>query len=327
MLMLFIVGFILLSGLLAAVDAAVLSITRPEIEEMIQQQRRGARQLKSVKLQIERSLVVIVIFTNAVNVAGPVLVSHAAYESFGSESLAIVTALLTIGTIVFSEIIPKALGTNYAPTISRHAAPPILAIGYALYPLVVGLARLSQSFTRGTRRIGTEHQIRSLAVMGRESGYIESDEGNLIQRAFLLNDRSAVDIMTPLDRVIGCENRINIQQAAEKVIRHQFSRYPVFDTSSRDILGMVLSREILKDMVQGRANEPIDSLLRSCPIVESKIRSNELLQLFRNQHTHMAVVVDQGQTLGIVTLEDVLEELTGEIEDEKDRPHKRHVES
>lgn len=321
-LFLYIMGFIFLSALMAAVDAAVLSITRPEIEEMRQQRYWGAEQLHKVKVQISRSLVVIVIVTNTVNVIGPILVSQVAFDRYGTGVFGIITVVLTLGTIIFSEILPKALGTHYAPLISRIASPTILALGYAIYPLVVSLAWLSESLTKGTRRIGTERQIRSLTTIGRRAGYIEGDEGRMIHRAFALNDRSAADIMTPLDQVIGFVVTDNIQQAATVTRRHEFSRYPVFKSENHRVAGVAISREILLALADGREDQSITSILRPCPIVESTMRSDDLLLLFRDQHTHLAIVQDDGKTIGVVTLEDVLEQLVGEIEDEKDIVHR-----
>ena len=129
-LVLYIAAFILLSGLMAAIDAAILSVTRPEIEELIQHERSDATQLRDVKQHMARSVVVIVILTNTINVLGPVLVSNEALKQYGTESLAMITVILTFGTILFSEIFPKALGTHYAPAIGRVAAGPLQLVGW-----------------------------------------------------------------------------------------------------------------------------------------------------------------------------------------------------
>ncbi len=321
-LLIYIVVFILISGLLAAVDAAVLSITRPEIEEMDQKEQWGAAQLRIVKLQITRSLVVIVIATNTTNVVGPILVSQYAFERYGPGVFGAITLCLTLGTIVFSEIIPKAIGSHYAPFIGRVAAPTIRALGYAMYPLVIGLAWLSESMTKGTRRIGTERQIRALTTIGRKAGYIEGDEGRLVHRAFILNDRSAADIMTPLPQLVGFQAETSIQQAAAVTRSREYSRYPVFGATKREVKGVVIGRDILLGVADEKGDQPVSSLLRPCPVVDASQRSDELLLLFRDRHTHLAVVQKEGETVGVVTLEDVLEQLVGDIEDEKDILHR-----
>ncbi len=314
----YILTFIVLSGLMAAIDAALLSVTFPEIEEMVQDGSWGSRRLRTVKQQIKRSVVVIVILTNLINVLGPILVSQKAFESFGTEVLGTITVVLTVGTIIFSEIIPKAVGTHFAPLVGRLSAPAILVLGYVFYPFVVGLAKLSGLLMKGTRHIGTESQIRALVTIGRKAGYIEGDEDQLIHRAFILNDRLASDIMTPIKDLAGIKSTSTIRQAANEIRRSKFSRYPVFDESVHKIKGIVLSRDVLNTLIDGKDDEPITSIMMPALVVNASYRSDKLLMLFRDRHVHLAVVKEDDKMIGIVTLEDVLEELIGEIEDEKD---------
>ncbi len=317
-LVLYIAAFILLSGLMAAIDAAVLSVTGPEIEELIQHEKSGATQLRDVKKHMARSVVVIVILTNTINVLGPVLVSNEAYKRYGTESLAIITVILTFATILFSEIFPKALGTHYAPAIGRVAAGPLQLVGVVLYPLVVVFAWLSQKLTRGSRPIGTERQVRALALMGRRAGHIESDEIMMIYRVFRLNDSTAADIMTPRDDVVALSGDSTIREAAEQVREVGYSRYPVFRESLDRVEGLVTARDLLQAVIDGQGDEPVSGISRRVLQFEAGRRSDQMLVVFRDEHIHQGIVTKGGRTQGIVTLEDVLEELVGEIEDEKD---------
>ena len=316
-LILYITVFILLSGLMAAVDAAVLSVTRPEIEEMIHQHRSGAGRLREVKQHMTRSVVVIVILTNTINVLGPILVSRESLQRFCPESLFVITVVLTLGTILFSEIIPKAICTHYAPLLGRLSASPLQLAGLAMFPLVSGLAWLSRKFMRGARPIGTERQVRALALMGRQAGHIESDEILMIYRAFQLNDSTARDIMTPRNQVIGISRDAKILAAARQVLQEGFSRYPVFRGSIDHVEGFVTSRDILGAIITGHDDETVSSITRRILKFDADQQSDELLVVFRDEHIHLGVVTEAGKTLGVVTLEDVLEELVGEIEDEK----------
>jgi len=313
-----ITAFVLLSGLLAMVDAAVLSVSRAEVEEAVLQKHFGAQSLQRIKKRITQALVVIVILTNAINILGPILVGYVAANKYGNSILGLIAAILTFATIIFSEIIPKSLGSHYAPFISRISAPVILGCVYLLYPLVLALEWASGLFKSGTRKIGTEAQICSLAALGRREGYIEQDEGQLIQQVFLLNDRVAKDIMTPLPKVTSFQDTDLISKTAQSVARKQYSRYPVFGDSPEEIKGIVLCRDILLALADGKGEQELSTLLRKALIVPAEKRSDELLLLFRQQCAHIAVVQENKTTLGIVTLEDVLEELVGEIEDEKD---------
>ncbi len=317
-LVLYIVAFIAISGLLAAVDAAILSVTQPEIEELIDHGRAGATRLRDVKKHMAKSVVVVVIVTNTVNVLGPILVSSEALKRYGPESLATITIVLTLGTILFSEIFPKALGTHYAPTIGRFAAPPLQLIGFVLYPFVVAFAWLSKKLTRGSRPIGTERQVRALALMGRRAGHIESDEIMMIYRVFRLNDSTAADIMTARDDVVAFGEDTTIRTAAEQVRSAGYSRYPVYRGSLDRVEGLVTTRDIQQALIDGQDDRPLGEIAQRILRFEARKRSDEMLMVFRDEHIHLGIVTEGGRTLGIVTLEDVLEELVGEIEDEKD---------
>ncbi|MGB7327651.1 MAG: CNNM domain-containing protein, partial [Rubripirellula sp.] len=236
-----IVAFLVLSGLMAAVDAAILSVTRPEVEELIHHQRYGAKRLRDAKLRIRSTVVVIVIATNTINVLGPVLVSQRAFTLYHSRGVVIATVVLAFATIVFSEILPKAIGHHFAPLIARLSAPMIRLGEGLLFPLVLPLAWLTARLTPGTREIGTEPQIRSLVRIGHEAGHIETDEQQLIHRVFVLNDRRACDIMTSIGDVRAIAASSSISQAAAEVLNSEFSRYPVFGGSIDDIQGSLLS--------------------------------------------------------------------------------------
>ncbi|EAQ81853.1 hemolysin family protein [Blastopirellula marina] len=317
-LILYIVGFILLSGVAALVDAAILSVSRSEVEEMVMKKLPGAIPLQAVKNRVTRAVVVVVILTNTINVLGPVLAGSKAVELYGDTVIGIVTAILTFGTIIFSEIIPKSLATHYAPLISRIAAPPILALIYVLYPIVLPLDWLSRQFQSGVRPVGTEAQIRSLAALGRTAGHIDNEEVRLVHRAFLLNDKFATDVMTPLKNIVSVKQEATVREAAQAVFEHEYSRFPIFGHSVNDVVGMVLSREVLAELAGEKDQAPVADLVRPALVVTSDQRCDDLLKEFRAKRIHLAIVQDQGKTVGLVTLEDVLEELVGEIDDEKD---------
>lgn len=310
--------FILLSGLVAMIDAAVLSVSSAETEEMVLKKLWGAAPLQKITRQLTRALVVIVIVTNTINILGPILVGQSGVETYGPAAIGWITVALTFGTIVFSEIIPKSIGSHYAPQISRYAAFPILMLMYALYPLVIILDAFSQLFTRGKRHVGTETQIRALTTLGRRAGHIEPDEGLLVHKAFILNDRTAGDIMTRHNDTIAFDDTTTLGDASKMVFESRFSRYPIFEKSTDAFKGVALARDVLKRVVQGDADESILSVARDAVTVPTDRRCDHLLLLFRLKRLHLAVVEDSGRPVGIVTLEDVLEELVGEIADEKD---------
>jgi len=317
-LLILIICFIFLSGIMAMVDAAVLSISAAEIESMVQEKKRGAVPLKKIFTNISRAVVIIVAFTNTINIFGPILIGQTAARIYGSTVIGVITAVLTFGTIIFSEIIPKSLGVHYAPAISRTAAPVILFFTYALFPLVRFLEWFSKLMQRGTRRVGTEEQIKALVKLGSASGYIEKDESRLIRRAFVLDDTPAEAIMTPLEKVTGISEVTTIREAVETLKEKRYSRFPVYSESPKNITGYVLSKDIYELAAAGKWRQQIGTICDSIPVVNAEKTTDTLLVYFRQIRTHIAIVKKSSTTIGIVTLEDVIEELVGEIEDEKD---------
>jgi len=156
---LYMVTFVALSGLMALIEAAVLSVSHGEVEELVIRKAFGAVALKAITQRITQAVVVIVVLTNTVNILGPILTGHKAIQLYGDAAIGAVTAVLTLGTIVFSEFIPKSLGTHYAPRISSLAAPVIRVLVYLLYPVVLALERFADLFKAGQRRIGTETRL------------------------------------------------------------------------------------------------------------------------------------------------------------------------
>jgi CBS domain containing-hemolysin-like protein len=309
--------FVLASGLMALIEAAVLSVTQVEAETMVQRGLRGARQLLQIKSRLTSAVVVMVVFTNVINILGPVLVGAIAVELFGSTVLGVITAILTFATIVFSEIIPKSLGTHYATRISRLVAPGLRVLTMVFLPIVWLFERLTGALKKGERRMGTEDQIRSLVRLGHSAGYIETDETQMVQRVFGLNDRTAGDLMTRMDHVAVIRSGSTVEDAIAVVIDAGFSRFPVISPTG-SVIGLLLSRDLLSASKLGGGESTLAQLVRPPLFVDVSVRADDLLVLFRAKKSHMAFVQERGRDVGIVTLEDVLEEIVGEIHDEKD---------
>lgn len=317
-LFLIIVGFLAASGFMAMIDAAVLNVTHAEVEVLIARKYWGAKELKTLLNHTTRTIVIIVIFTNVTNILGPILAGRKAEDLFGSEAIGFITAFLTFATIIFSEIIPKSLGAHYAPRISRRIAPLLLALTYALFPIVLALEWIVKLFKTGKRKVGTEEQIRALANLGGGAGHIDSDERELIHRAFVLNDRKTREIMTPADKLVTIPDTVTVRQASTTIFTNHYSRYPVIGATLEDVRGYILNRDVLEALAYGRGETSIMTLVRPLPFVNGGLPCDELLNVLRKSVSHLVIVRENGKAAGLVTLEDVLEELVGEIRDEGD---------
>ncbi|MDA0376069.1 MAG: hemolysin family protein [bacterium] len=308
---------LLFSGFFSGAEAAIVSITDAEVHSMMEKKRVGVSILHRVNKQLNRSVITIVVWNNVVNIVGSIVVGQIVINMYGDAVLAVITTALTFGIIIFSEIIPKAIGIHYAERVALITAPFVLALTILMLPVIVGLEWITNLFKRGERKVGTEEQIRSLVTLGRRKGHIESDEGRLIHRAFILNDKNAADIMTPLKDIIGLTLEDSLKEIWDQIDHEPHSRYPVFGTSMHEVEGMILKQDVLQALYEN-TDAPVESIMRETLTVQADMRSDELLSLFRDKNTHQAVVQEDDHTVGLVTLEDVLEELVGEIEDETD---------
>lgn len=311
---LLIIGFLISSGIMALIDAAILSVTPAEAESMRLQNLYGARRLVLLKSNITRTVSIIVIMTNIINILGPILIGAYVLKLFGSPVLGAITIILTIGTIIFSEIIPKSLGTAYAPIISRLVAPMLYFVSFITIPVLVPLNWLTRRLY-STRTIGTEHQITSLVHLGVLAGHIGQSEYDLIQKIFTLNDTVVKNVMVPLANVVVIKNHTTVAQAAAIIKNDPHSRFPVINKAGKPI-GMLLARDVLLAAQADATVKKLTSIIRPCIQIESHTSIDALLHLFKDKKTHLALVKENNKTIGIITLEDVLEELVGEIEDE-----------
>ncbi len=309
---------LLLSGFCSGAEAALVSISEADIEPLLQQKKFGATIVAKVKKYQYRSIITLVILNNIVNIVGSIVVGRIVIDRYGDAILAIITTGLTFGIIVFSEILPKSIGLHYRENVSLLSAPIVWLMTIVLLPIILFFEWCTSLLNKGHRKVGTEEEIRSLVSIGRRAGHIESDEGQLIHRAFILNDKKAGDIMTPLKDIVWCTDTSTVREAAQKVFTHTYSRYPVLGRSMHEVKGLVMSYDILECLAEGKDDRPIQSILREVLVVDSLRTADDLLLLFRDKHIHLAVVQHEGKTAGLVTLEDVLEELVGEIEDETD---------
>ena len=216
---------------------------------------------------------------------------------------------------------PKTLGERYAENISLIVAIPVRAITWLLLPVILLLEKLTAPLIKGRRRpVTNEAEIKLLAMLGYQEGMIEDDEAEMIHRVFRLNDISAADIMTPRVAITYLAGDDSLATAKQAIINSQHSRIVVIGEELDRILGVALKAELLAAMVQGQETALVQSLMRAAHYIPETTQADKLLKTFQTTSEHLMIVVDEyGGVSGVVTLEDVLEVLTGEIVDETDR--------
>ena len=312
---------LLLSGLTSMAEAAIFSVPPSRVHLAVEYGRRGSRRLLRIKEEIQRPVATLVVLNNCVNIGGSIFVGFLAEREFGDKLIALYSAVLTFLVILFAEIIPKTVGERFCESIALAAAAPLLLITNLILPLIWIIEKLTRPFYGKRRRpFPSEEEIRVLARLGNEKGEISGHESELIRRAFLLNDVTAEDIMTHRLKLSALPAGKRLADLRPEDIDYSHSRLLVTEEGDLDkIRGLVFQRDLLLALAQSRTDATIGDLKKSVPFVYKSTPGHKLLQQFQRTRQHLFVVVDEyGGTSGVVSLEDVLEELVGEIHDETD---------
>jgi CBS domain containing-hemolysin-like protein len=309
------------SALCSGSETALLSVPILRARQLAEGGGKRARALLAIEEEIARPISAIVVLNNVFNIVGSIFVGNVAARVFGDAWVGVVSGVLTFLVILLSEILPKTLGERYAEQVALWIALPVRAITTALTPLVVVFETLMRPVTGGDRPPPTnEAEIRLLARIGRVEGIIEEDEADMIQRVFQLNDRSAQDLMTPRTAVTWLEANRPIAEAREDILASEHSRIVVADGHLDHVVGVALKHDLLAALLDDAAGTTVGLRARPAHVVPWLVRADDLLERFRRQREHLMIVADEhGGVMGVVTLEDVIEVLTGEIVDETDR--------
>jgi len=313
-------SIIFASGLCSVSEASVLSLPLVRARILHEEKRRNSKDLLYIKENITETIASIVIINNAINIVGSIFVGHLVILRFGNQWLGVTSTILTFSIIVISEIIPKTLGERHKIPLSLLFAKPLRILLWLFRPIVALIMQITKPFVNEKKlpRV-TEAEIKMMLKLGRAEGTVEMDEEVLCNRVFKLNDVRAMQIMKPMDQIYALPADKTLADMKDDIINSRFSRIAVYAKDPLDIIGTVqhriLLREIAKDNYQARVRDfMVDPIF-----VNWFTKADTLLEKFQAYHQHLFIVQDsKGKDVGLVTMEDVLEELFGEIYDEKD---------
>ncbi len=308
---------ILGSAFCSATETALLSISPIRVRQLAQSKKPATLALAGIRNKINRPIATIVILNNIFNIVGSIVIGTLTSERW----LGLVSGVLTFLIIIFAEIFPKTLGQRYAEQFCLVVAIPVKFLTVIFTPLVWILERITSPLTKGnTIPTTNEAEIKFLTNIGYQEGVIEDDEAEMIQRVFQLNDLTAADLMTPRIIITYLKGDLTLAECQTEIVKSQHTRILVIDDAIDNVTGLVLKDQLLTTMINGDNEQKIADLVRQVRFVPESIRADKLLKVFQETREHLAVVLDEyGGVAGVVTLEDVLEVLTGEIVDETDR--------
>ncbi len=320
-----------LAGFFAMSETALLTVTLVQARRMAEE--HGARADTLLRLLEDRSrfLTTILLLTLVTNLTATSIASTLAYEYFRSWGSVVATALMTLVIFIYCEVAPKTYAVQNAEQTALRIAGPILGVTKVFHPLVSFLTRIAGFSTRivgiKTTTPGpymTEEELLTAVEISEEEGVIKEEEKQLIHHIFEFGDTIVREVMTPRPDMVSLSVTATANEALEIIMREGHSRVPLYKDTIDNVSGILYARDLLGVMATGQNDFEVKKIMRMAMFVPETKRVAELLREIQREKIHMAIVIDEyGSTAGLVTIEDLLEEIVGEIYDEYDLEEKQ----
>ena len=317
-------SLIALSGFFSGLEVALVGVRRSKVHQMLNEKLPGSKSLHKLKSNPSRMMASVNLGNNLVNVAATALATDIALNVFGDQGLAIVIGVMTFLILVFGEITPKTYCNANAPKIALKYSRVLLAFSYVLYPIVLmfekitkGIINLTGSDQEPPRL--TEEEIKGVIEQGLQDKAIEKQESELVHGALNFDDIVIRSVMTPRTKMFTLNSKKKLFEALPQINQCGFSRIPIHGNNKDEIIGIIHVRDVLKALENDKKTSTLEMISRKPVFVSQEKMVSDLLKEMQGRQTHMAIVIDEfGGVEGCVTLEDLLEEIVGEIKDEKD---------
>lgn len=313
---------LVVSSICSVLEATLLSTPMSFINSLEQQGAKGADRLKTLKSDIDRPISAILIVNTVANTVGASLVGAEAARIFNSTGVGLVSGLFTFSILIFSEIIPKTIGSNNWRKLALPASSVIQGMIFLTYPLVLLLQRFTRLIADKNNQVSVSREdVVAMVSTGAEEGVLEKEENKMIQNLLKLDEITAHEIMTPSSVVTMAESTQTIRDFYKSDDFAKFSRIPIYEEENDDyVIGYVLKQEILEKLAQDKFNVKLKDLSRPILTFREDESVSTIWEQLLAKKEHISVIIDEyGSIRGIVTMEDVIETMLGfEIVDEKD---------
>lgn len=324
---LYIIIFILcliLSGFFSGSEVALFSITRAKVRTLVNDKEPGSEALATLKKSPDRFLITILIGNNIVNILAASVATAVAIGLLGETGFAVTvsTIVVVLLLLVFGEVWPKMYASRNATRLSLRFSPIILFLSQIFAPVIFIFNKIAGKMTGAgafAHHMITEEEIKEWIDVGQEEGTIEKDEQEMLHSVFEFSDTRVREVMTPRIDVVMLEDTSSSDEALDLFKNTGFSRLPVWHENIDTIRGILNVKDAIFSVLETHESIPIVELLSEPLFVPETKNIDDLLRELRVKKTHMAIVLDEyGSFVGIVTVEDILEELVGDILDEFD---------
>ncbi|MDD3083431.1 MAG: hemolysin family protein [Candidatus ainarchaeum sp.] len=311
---------LILSALFSATETAFYSVNRFKVEKLVKKKMVNAILLQELKRKQNKVLITILVMNNVVNIGAASIAASIMLQIFPENiGIAVSTFIMTLLILIFGEITPKSFAAKNSTKFILFIAPILSWIVFLLSPITWFLEKITKIFVGvHSNDILTEEEIRMVIALGHKEGAIDEEEKEMIQNVFRLDDLSVEQVMTPRMEMIVVEKDKTLNQLKNFLKTTPYSKIPVYDIKTDMIIGIFNVRSALK-FINRKLDVKVSSLMESALFIPSSKKIGSLLKKFQEKKIHIAIVVGEyGGIQGLITLEDILEELVGEITESKD---------
>ena len=313
-----------LSAFFSGLEVALVSTRKSTVNQLLKQKVKGAKALHKIKSNPAWMMASVNLGNAVVNVGSSAFATSIAIRTFGNDGLAIAVGIMTFLILVFGEITPKTYCNANATKIALRYAPVLIIFGYVFWPVVKILETITKymvKLTGSSYHIPpiTEEEIRGIVDQGLADKALEKDEGELVHSALEFSDTVIRSVMTPRTKMFSLPAKMLLFDALPLINENPHSRIPLFGETNDDIIGFVHVRDILTHIEKDNKIVTLGQIARKPVFASQEKMVSSLLKEMKGRKTHIAIVIDEhGGVEGLVTFEDLIEEIVGDIEDETD---------
>lgn len=326
LLILSLLGLLSFSAFFSGSETALMAISKLRLRHLADKKPRRARIVVQILKRPERLIGTILLGNNLVNVAMSAIATVLAISMWGQKGIIYVTAALTLMILIFAEITPKVYAKYFNERISFLVAPILEVIMTVFHPVTLGVTFVSSKIllllgvdvSKIKRPLLTEAELKTCIKMGEDSGAITPEEKRILSRVFTLNDKTVREVMIPKEKMAILDIDASKEEILWAILKTGHSRFPVRQGIDADIIGFIHAKDLFK-LIMEKKGIDIKRVLRPPYFVSADDKINSQLRGFQVKKYHQAIVLNEkGKVIGLITLEDVLEELVGSIKDEHD---------
>jgi putative hemolysin len=323
-----------LSALFSGSETAITALSKARLRKLKEDRVKGAETLERLLANTPRLLSTIILGNTLVNIIAASVATEVAIRVYGSYGVGIASGLTTLAILIFGEITPKTYAVRRPEKVALATFRLVAAFSYVLYPISKVLLVIANGILRllGQEAIKqgpfmTADEIKTVVAIGEEEGVLEEEERKMIHSILEFGDTIVKEVMVPRTDMVAIEADRTVEEALGIARKHGYSRIPVYEGSLDNVIGILYVKDLLNFFDRGKLDVLVKDVAREPFFVPETKRVDELLREFQVNKTHMAIVVDEyGGTAGLVTLEDLLEEIVGEIFDEYDFEEEKRIE-